>query len=276
MSTNILYLATEYENHPENPDGTFILFHEITPTEDWWEGEWSGWFFFNCTNPQVDASDGYCYVTTDVDFEGDQDIICWASNDGGESYEATLVADSSDLEQYPMITSDGETATCIYTKNGNLYSKTTENGGGLWGSDTQINDVDGTVSEEYSTGDVTGGFVTWTDNRDGTEDIYFDSAGAEIPIIQITSVSGIVGVKATIENIGTADATDMSWSILIDGLVLLGEKTGTIATLPVGGTETIKSGFSLGVGPVTITVTAGGATRTASGFMLGPLILGVS
>jgi hypothetical protein len=78
--------------------------------------------------------------------------------------------------------------------------------------------------------------------------------------------------------VGTADATNVQWSIDLEGgLVIIGKHAdGTISTLAAGATQTVKIGFVLGIGGVTITAAAGGSTKTASGTVLGPLVIGVS
>jgi len=60
-------------------------------------------------------------------------------------------------------------------------------------------------------------------------------------------------------------------------LVFIGKHSeGTIDTLNPGESVTVGPGLVFGIGPTTITVNAGGVTATASGFVLGPLVLGVS
>ena len=117
--------------------------------------------------------------------------------------------------------------------------------------------------------------MAWTDNRNDNTDVYFDIGTA--PLVGVSAVSGGFGVKATIENTGTADATDVEWNLNVDAPLLLigGEANGTISSLPVGGSETVKSGFLFGIGQATITITADDAGATKSGFILGPLVLNV-
>jgi hypothetical protein len=92
-----------------------------------------------------------------------------------------------------------------------------------------------------------------------------DSQSAEL-VIQ--SISGGVGVSAVVKNTGNAAATNVAWTIASTGTIFVGkEKTGT-ATLAPGASVTIKSGLMLGFGSITTTVTAGTATRTASGKLL--------
>jgi hypothetical protein len=212
---------------------------------------------------------------------GKQDIVCYYSSDAGDNWDMSIVAaNPAEDELHPSIVSYGTSATCTFTIDGNLYASHTVDGGTTWTEPKKINDRDGTFENGYHNAAITtGGNVVWTDNRNENLDIYFDNIGLPpAPIIEIESISGGIGVKATIANIGTKDATDVAWTITIEAPIMIigGERTGTIPTLPAGGEETIKSGFVLGFGPCTITVTAGTATATAKGFVLGPLVLGVS
>ncbi|HIH28309.1 MAG TPA: hypothetical protein HA260_00735, partial [Thermoplasmata archaeon] len=104
---------------------------------------------------------------------------------------------------------------------------------------------------------------------------------AEAPSMQIT-VAGGFGVKATLTNNGPIDLTHINWSITLDGGLILAGKTttGTIPGLENGGERTIKPSLVLGFGKTTILVSATSeeginANTTASGFVLGPFILGV-
>ena len=55
-------------------------------------------------------------------------------------------------------------------------------------------------------------------------------------------------------NIGTADATNVQWTISAAGTVFVGgEKTGTIGSIPTDGSAAISS-FLLGFGGVDITI----------------------
>jgi hypothetical protein len=93
--------------------------------------------------------------------------------------------------------------------------------------------------------------------------------------IEIT-ISGGFGVKAAIKNTGTADLTNVSWSIALDGtLIFVGKsKTGTIDSLPVGESVTVKD-FVIGFGKTGIAVEAGGVAASGEGTALLFFVLGV-
>jgi hypothetical protein len=117
----------------------------------------------------------------------------------------------------------------------------------------------------------------------GASSIYYDDfvldgpGSAPQPDIEIGAVTGGVGVSAEIKNVGDGDATDVDWSIALDGgLIILGkETTGTIASLPAGDSITVKSDFVFGIGKPTITVMADDATVETSAFVLLFLVLGL-
>lgn len=97
-----------------------------------------------------------------------------------------------------------------------------------------------------------------------------------LPIIEIGSItSGIIKIKAVIKNTGNAEATDVNWSIKLNGdFVLLGGNTyGNNLIVPANDEKTVQSRLIFGFGSVLITVNAGEEEQTASAFILGPFVL---
>ena len=117
-----------------------------------------------------------------------------------------------------------------------------------------------------------------------TEYVYtVELAGAVQPELAIESIAGGFGVSAVIKNTGDADATNVAYTIALEGgLIILGkETTNSIPTIAAGASEAIKAGFILGIGKTTITISAScdeGATAsaTATGTVLLFFVLGVA
>jgi hypothetical protein len=97
------------------------------------------------------------------------------------------------------------------------------------------------------------------------------------PSITIT-VKGGIGVSATIKNTGTTVLSNVSWSIELNGgIILIGKtpKTGIIGTLEIGAETTVKD-FVFGFGKPTIIVTAGDSEKNATGNILLFFVWGVA
>ncbi len=102
------------------------------------------------------------------------------------------------------------------------------------------------------------------------------------PVLETGTITGGLGIKTLVKNTGQGVATNVEWTITVDGkLIFFGKSsTGTIATITAGGQEPIKSDFILGIGKTNIVVSATcnegeSAEATRSGFILGPFVLGV-
>ena len=83
---------------------------------------------------------------------------------------------------------------------------------------------------------------------------------AEVPILEITGITGGIGAKATIGNSGAAPATNVVWTIKVTGGIL-GRidvtGTDTIASIAIGGEDSsAKTKMILGLGAITVQVTA--------------------
>lgn len=280
-SNGMVYAAWDSPNEDEPGNGRDILYC-IADTHDWMVENWLiDWYTIGGTEentfPDIAADKGYVYIVSQSDEAGTQDIVCYYSHDGGETWDMSIVAsDTGKDEMYPSIVADGDEAICIFTSDGDLYISASEDGGVTWS--TPEKKVTGTVSMEYRTAKVTTfGHTFWTDTRNGNKDIYYES-GEAAPMINVKSISGGFGVSAVIENIGTGDATDVQWSIDLEGgLILVGQNAGdTIPTLAVGESVTVRIPFVLGFGGVTIKVAADSATKSATGTVLLFLVIGVS
>lgn len=228
-------------------------------------------------DPDVSASGNnvaVVYATNDNNY-GDYDIHCAYSSDGGESWDTSVVAENHPADDTaPAVYTSGNSVYVAYISENNLYLAESEDGGATWNEPEQVNDEDGTVVAEPQAVCIDAGGIAWVDNRDGNNNIYYASLPA--PNLVIESVTGGMGVTATIANTGSADAEGVDWTISLSGAVFLNsEVSGAIDTLAAGESTTISTGFVLGIGPTTISVEAGGVTGSASGFVLGPLVLGL-
>ena len=143
----------------------------------------------------------------------------------------------------------------------------------------------------YNSGDTIGFPHTWT--AAGTYNISIkakDIAGLEsgwsessqitivsLPRIEIGAITGGFGLSAQIKNVGSADASNVTWSIsLTGGLVLCGRhSSGNVSQILPGSAASAKSKFCLGFGPVSVLISAGGIQKTASAVVIGPFFVKV-
>lgn len=281
-STGLFYAAVDWYNATTQTRDIVLMSSDCKDLEsdDVYNISWvMGNAMDEETYPTVAAVNNYIYVIAQYDQMaiGQQDLVCYHSSNGGTTWERNMITTSPDNELYPSVAAYGDTATCTFTKNGNLYMTFTTDGGATWSEPEKINDNDGSVIAEYHNANIIqGGDVAWMDNRDGQSDIYYDNVGTPSALITITEVKGGFGVTATIENSGGVAGEQVPWSIIFDGSVFVGkEKTGTV-DIAAGASTKIKTGLILGIGSVGVTITAGSATQSANGFVLGPLVLNLS
>jgi hypothetical protein len=273
ISTETYFEAFELKNDPdvEIEDGVFLEYCWVEPGNiDWWENDWPYINFEGAKKPDLAAAGGHCYCVCEVD----GDIMCYHSEDNGETFEELPVATNAIL---PSVSIVGDIITCSYIRNGELYAAVSEDHGLTWEEFPPANDVSGSVLEEPFATEISGSYLVWTDTRDATNAVFFDKAGeVSLPIVEVDSITGGMGISAVVKNTGDAEATNVEWSIILDGGAFIGgETTDTIASLPPGESVEIESGFILGLGATTITVTAESSTKTATGTVLLFFVLGV-
>ena len=192
--------------------------------------------------------------------ERDGQIVSYSSMLGFNDEPVETVIDTTG--ESPRISHyNDNSATCVYIKDGALYSSVTEDGGRTWSTP-----VKQSGSENVVIGDVGGvGIVYEADNT-----IYYTTGGGSYPIIQIDSVKGGFGIQVEISNTGTGDANDLPYAITATGgiLNLINKKTEGTIDIPAGASQKISLPMIIGLGKVTIEVTAGSASRTVQGTQL--------
>jgi len=221
----------------------------------------------NLEYPAVAAFSNDMVLLAETDENGNKDIVCIYGTP--QMNKQSFVTTDAGDERYPDIRHvEGETFVCTYVKDNALFSSVSEDAGETWSTPVKIEDD---VVAEYKTADITdlGGRVMYEVDSDGDVDLWLAPLeGASTPFIEIDSITGGTGVSANIKNTGTADATDVEWTLTING-GLLGminkELSGTIPNLAVGAETEISSGIFLGLGSIDITVTADTAQNSASG-----------
>ena len=260
LTTGRFYDVYEYSNYEGYADGLLIEWVTLDGTNNWWQGDWSEkWIETGgYANPDIIADDGNCYVV----YEQNQEIMCTYTHNNGGSWQTRRITIAVEIERFPEITIDPDgNPACIFTLAQELYVINSVDGGATWSIPEQVNDNPGTVVAEYGCADLDYIFSAWTDDRNVNDDIYFDILGAPPPLpeLNITSISGGLGVSATIKNTGDASATNVIWSISVTG-GFFGriDKTaeGTIPTLAVDAeSDSPKTGIFFGLGKIVAEVT---------------------
>jgi len=224
----------------------------------------------NCTNPDISVSGPNAYCVYMDDQEGNQDIYIVKTTSGG-FWRKYVVANTPDDEIYPVVTANGDEATCLFIKNNNVYVTKSEDAGKTWSDPTIVNDDEGTVIPEYGNLDAAASAGVWTANINDNNDLFYEEIG-KAPVIVIDSIKGGFGISATISNVGNAPAEQIQWSIEINGTMILGSNIEGTIDIPMETSVSIHTNFILGIGQVEITVTVSDKSQSTNAFVLGPLI----
>ena len=222
------------------------------------------WTFVNYTNPAIKASDGYVYLAC----EKEGDIYCHISRYKGYTYSTVKITNTTDFETEPDVTAIGEKVTITYVNNYNLYRVTSNNAGLTWSEPIQVNDQNYTVSMKPNDAAIDNNYVIWS-TIETNSTLFFESFNSSTPIIQITNISGGRKISADVKNIGTGDAKDIKYTILIqNGFLLTPRKTTGTIDLSIGETKTISTGDMIfGLGWPTIVIQVGTASKTVKSLL---------
>jgi len=225
---------------------------------------WTNWKSFsivsgggrNITNPDLAASGQYAYLAVQTDEKGNNDILCYAWT--GLIWKKYVVVNSSDDEMYPSITAVGKTVLCTFVKNGNLYSSKSEDGGTIWNTPEQINDVATSIIGDYRCTNAEGPCIAWMDNRNTNADIYADIT--TMPWIAFKICTGGLGCSVEIANVGTGDATAIEWNMHVGGGMkgLINKTTNGTIDIAARESAKVKSGLFFGLGKILMTATIAG------------------
>jgi len=205
-------------------------------------------------NPSIEANDNNILIVAEVD----GDVVCYYSSNGMTSVMQSTVEEDAAFPEI-MLNPEGS-FVCSYIKGGVIYSEKSDDGA-TWAepevvADNQVNDRFGAHDLGKS---VDGVHAVWEDTRNTDLDVYFATVAiAEVPILEITSVVGGLGVTATIKNTGTDAATNVVSEVTVTGGILgLIDKnaSATEASLGVDGETTVGTGILFGLGAITIAVT---------------------
>ena len=263
LSTGIHYEAFEVtSNQGEFAPGVEIDWAQLDGTNDWWLGDWYSTLIEGANSPDIDAANGKCYCV----FEYNGGVTCAYTNDNGDNFNTIEISSTG---TNPHVAIAGSSIICTLVRNGNLIAYISEDSGGSW-EEITINDDSGTVVDDTHSVGIGGSYIAWTHEGSGYTSIYFDTAGLDVPIIEIDSISGGLGVSAVIKNTGTADASSIPYSISATGGILGmidKEASGTIS-IAAGGSQSISLPMLIGFGSVTIAVQVGSASESIQGTQL--------
>jgi hypothetical protein len=231
------------------------------------------------------SDDGYIVTGSTMSYgAGERDVwLIKTDGNGNKDWDKTFGGTEWDRGYSVQQTTDGgyiiTGGTRSFGEDGSDFwlIKTDANGNKQW------DETFGGTKDDWSTSvqqTTDGGYIitgkTYSFSADW-EDVWLIKLAPEGGNIEIR-ISGGFRVSATITNTGTSTLTDVKWSIDLTGgwIILQGQHTeDEIPELAADESKTVSQTSLFGIGPVTITVTANGATETASGFVLGPLALGV-
>jgi hypothetical protein len=173
--------------------------------------------------PSVSVSGSVVLVVWDDFRDGNLEIYCKRSTDGGVSWEAdTRLTNSSDVSWVPSISVSGSVVHVVWndSRDGNLeiYYKRSIDGGITWGADTRL--TINSATSEFPSVSVSGSVVhvVWYDSRDGNLEIYYKRSidggitwGADTRLTNNADISWYTSISAF------GSVVHVVWTDLRDG-----------------------------------------------------------
>ena len=233
--------------------------------------QWPGEYIDSGIDPDVSALGNKVYVVYTQN-----DVVKCAYSTAESGYEPAFnwhVSNVATDAGYPAVYAIGDKVICAYVKDMNLYMVESEDGGVSWGVSYQLNDIEGTVVEEAGSVDLNDVGVVWTDVRNGSKDIYFQSIRQQDLFIPKISISGGLGFTIIIENLGNLSINDVHWFITIDAPFLFFgvENQGNISLDAYDSIEIRIPVFGFGKIMIEVECEYGGYA-SESGFLIGPFV----
>ena len=246
----------------------------------------TGWDEANCVQQTNDGGYILAGCTTSYGAEGPEGLDFWlvkTDSSGNKLWDKTYGGTDHVINRAMCVqqTNDGgyilAGSTISYSAGGFevWLVKTDSSGNKLWDKTHGGTELDfaNCVQQTNDGGYILAGGTM----SPGNLDAWLIKLAPEYTGLISIGIHGGFRVSAVITNTGSETLTDVPWSIDLDGgLILTGSHSeGVISELAPGATKTIRQSTLCGIGNTVITVTAGDATKTATGFVLGPLVLGV-
>jgi hypothetical protein len=129
-------------------------------------------------HPKIITNGNDIFIAVETSTNG---IVLYHSNNYGAEgswniYNVTseiLPLDSNPM--YPMLSVNDTHLACSFINLGNLSFITSDDNGKNWANPVQINDQNGTVVSEYKNTDFGSIYqLVWTENRNGSKDLYYN------------------------------------------------------------------------------------------------------
>ena len=223
-----------------------------------------GGFVFVGTKPVTDGTTDIWVMKTDA-----SGVTLWERTLGGTAYDTGYSIQQTTDGGYFVVgdytnpmTMDPEVYAAKLDKNGNMKWNQTFDGNGS--EDHGYFGIQ-TANHGYLITGSTGNMM------DAASDVWLIKLAPEKEPAFTMVISGGLSASTKITNSGTADATNVPWSIQVRGGLfhrINTTVTGTIANLPVGDSTTVSTRMLFGFGNIKITSQADQATSTVDGTQL--------